>query len=713
MAPLHSILTPAIKVAAAGLGSVVAGPLGGALGGLLGDALGGESSRLIREYAAKFGDKAAEKLLDEGQDALLERLKDEAPRLEAAYRVALAASLKKLRQQSAEDHSDWFDHWERCLSSEDTLALAGMEEIRLTPAAADHLLNRVLIRIDAQGLAMMKGSTAISLTERAMPTELAAALHERLPEVFRESFQTVIVTESYESAWRELNLACQQRMEELLLTLNRKVDKVDAGVGKVDAKLDRMMDAIRQLQADKAVTENRISPELAQLQDAEKERDEWKSKYLKLLNESPSLKDLLQNGDLEAVVAAKQQEIERKNKDQAKNYFELGSVHELRFDFSAAVEAYGHAWGLEKNPLYGFRWASAMAKQNRHDEAIALYLQLIKSVQPQEDIAATLNNLGVSLRAIQMFGESENAYRMAAAIYRCLSESDKADYHPKLADTLNNLGVVLEKAKKPEEAGACFDEAFTIYLELMKTDLKGSLPGAAATAINLGVLLQGIGNGPDALNALNQAIGWYAYLAIDEKARYLPSMANALLNRGVIYRGLKKPVEAEWDMTASVDGFRWLVERQRAIHLPGLAKALTNLGTLYHQSNAAKGKELHTEAAGYFVELNAKSSQAFVPELANTLNNLAACCYTLDEYDEAERNCLAAEKLLESYWKQDPVVHGDQFGRILGLCATIWKMQGKPLSKICQKAHAGLAAARTDKVKTFLKSIADSLCPQG
>jgi hypothetical protein len=51
----RSFLQPAVKVAAAGLGSLVAGPLGAALGGVLGDALGGASSKLIKDYVDKFG----------------------------------------------------------------------------------------------------------------------------------------------------------------------------------------------------------------------------------------------------------------------------------------------------------------------------------------------------------------------------------------------------------------------------------------------------------------------------------------------------------------------------------------------------------------------------------------------------------------------------------------------------------------------------------
>src|ERR1700732_1862124 len=100
---------PAIRVAAARLGVAVAGPLGGAIGGWLGLAVGGPAAQLIAKYADKFGEKAAEALLDEGKDSLIERLKSEAPDLESAYRETLQLSLAAIRSTDGDGYADWFD----------------------------------------------------------------------------------------------------------------------------------------------------------------------------------------------------------------------------------------------------------------------------------------------------------------------------------------------------------------------------------------------------------------------------------------------------------------------------------------------------------------------------------------------------------------------------------------------------------------------------
>src|ERR1700732_128909 len=108
---------PAIRVAAAGLGAAIAGPLGGALGVWLGRAVGGSFAKLLETYTDKFGDKAAEKLLDIGADSLIERLKDSSPAMEKVYREALRLGLAEIREQGVGGFDDWFANWDFCLAS--------------------------------------------------------------------------------------------------------------------------------------------------------------------------------------------------------------------------------------------------------------------------------------------------------------------------------------------------------------------------------------------------------------------------------------------------------------------------------------------------------------------------------------------------------------------------------------------------------------------
>src|SRR5215470_2721584 len=117
-------ISPAIKIAAAGLGAAVAGPLGGAVGGWLGETIAGPTAELLKKCAEKFGEKSAEKLLDTGADSLLEKLKGEPLQLESVYREALCSSLSEIHKKpETRDCQDWFENWDRCLSASETLNL--------------------------------------------------------------------------------------------------------------------------------------------------------------------------------------------------------------------------------------------------------------------------------------------------------------------------------------------------------------------------------------------------------------------------------------------------------------------------------------------------------------------------------------------------------------------------------------------------------------
>jgi hypothetical protein len=74
----RSWTTPVIQVVAAGFGTTVGGPLSCGLGGWRGPAVGESVASLVKRSADKFGDKAAEKLLDLGADSLVEKLRDSA-----------------------------------------------------------------------------------------------------------------------------------------------------------------------------------------------------------------------------------------------------------------------------------------------------------------------------------------------------------------------------------------------------------------------------------------------------------------------------------------------------------------------------------------------------------------------------------------------------------------------------------------------------------
>jgi hypothetical protein len=191
--PLSSWAKPAIRVAAAGLGAAVAGPLGGALGGWLGNVVGGSFSKLLETYADKFGDKAAERLLDVGTDSLVERLKESSPRLENVYREALRLSLAEIHERGSVGFDDWFANWDFCLVASVPLNLSPVNPEQLVPAKLDDLFRLTLERLDAQGTALRQESLSLSLKCRGLPPLLLSELNNRLPGRLEENFRALII----------------------------------------------------------------------------------------------------------------------------------------------------------------------------------------------------------------------------------------------------------------------------------------------------------------------------------------------------------------------------------------------------------------------------------------------------------------------------------------------------------------------------------------
>jgi len=232
----HSIdwTTPAIRIAAAGVGGAVAGPLGAALGGLLGDALGSSATALIKDYAERFGEKAAEKLLDSGTDSFIEKLKIPPPEIESVYREALRLSLAKIHLQiRSTDFDDWFTNWNRSLTAPEPLDLSSIEPSQFSVRKLDDLFRHTLERIDEQGAAIQRNDLSLTMRTRTMPEALISELTARLPISLQETFRSLIVTSRYELAWKQTQLVFQQftglalgRIDERTQRIERIVDEL-------------------------------------------------------------------------------------------------------------------------------------------------------------------------------------------------------------------------------------------------------------------------------------------------------------------------------------------------------------------------------------------------------------------------------------------------------------------------------------------------------
>ncbi len=463
---------PAIRIAAAGLGAAVAGPLGGALGGWLGDAFGPSAATLIKGYARKFGEKAAEKLLDTGGDSLLEKLKAPSPPFEAVYREALRLSLAEIGSQVRGDGlDDWFANWDRCLAGSTALDLSAIDVGQFAPEKLDDLFRQTMERLDRQGSAMRRNDLSLTTGFRTMPDALFFALKARLPGRLQEKVRALIVTPQYEQAWKQARLA----FEDFASTTLRRIDETTQTIDHKTDVLPQVAEdvaALRKLGEElfkSARREGRVTNEQLQAKDAEIARltEELRKLQGQLATRASEpgeaeLLRLIASGDLPGAVRLKTQQVNARRSEADKlpqDLFELGSIHQLRFDWPKALAAYREAWRLKQKREYGFSYAYCAQRQNQFSEAIDAYQILLKTHMDPPDVAMTLNNLANLYSATQRMKEAEGAYQEALSTYRELAKANPEAYLPDVAMTLNNLAILYRATQRMKEAEECCREA--------------------------------------------------------------------------------------------------------------------------------------------------------------------------------------------------------------------------------------------------------------
>jgi len=237
----NSLIKPAIRIAAAGLGAAVAGPLGFALGGLLADALGASAAQLVKSYAENFGAEAAKKLLDTGAGSLAQKLKKSAPDLESAYRQALRLSLSQIQTRADHEFEDWFANWDTCLNAGVQLNLDEIQPAQLTPDKLDELFRSTMERLDAQGAAIKQNSQSLILKTRTAPVPLLEEINSRLPQCFKENFRSLIVRDEYGQAWKEAEQLFQDSVSAILDVIAERTKPLTLMVEQTTAILDGVL----------------------------------------------------------------------------------------------------------------------------------------------------------------------------------------------------------------------------------------------------------------------------------------------------------------------------------------------------------------------------------------------------------------------------------------------------------------------------------------
>jgi CHAT domain-containing protein len=266
---------------------------------------------------------------------------------------------------------------------------------------------------------------------------------------------------------------------------------------------------------------------------------------------------------------------------------------------------------------------NALTEQGRYGEAEPLLLEALAIRQEilgdrGQEVAASLNDLGLFYRLQGRYREAAELYRQALAIV----EAAVGDRHPSFATLLNNLGVVYDSQGR-------YDNAESLYLqaqEIWRETLGDRHPNVAQNLTNLGWLYYSQGRYGEAEPLLLEAIVIRREVEGDQS----PGLALSLNNLALVYSDLQRDQEAEALYVETLAIWRALWGNDH----PDVATTLNNLAALYHyQGRYDEAVDLYRQALEIYQALWGNNH----PDVANTFNNLAVLYFTQRNYPEAER----------------------------------------------------------------------------
>jgi tetratricopeptide (TPR) repeat protein len=249
----------------------------------------------------------------------------------------------------------------------------------------------------------------------------------------------------------------------------------------------------------------------------------------------------------------------------------------LKEALAASRSALGAAL-YNANPLTWVEAASQVAwildEQGNHGEAEPLLRSIVRVMErtlgPESpEVAASLNNLGRSLRETGRLEKAEALYRRALTI----AENACGESHPQVAICLNNLAGLLRAMGRLADAEPLLRRA----LEIDETNYGRDHPAVALGLNNLGSLLHELEHSEEA------AVCFRAALNIDENAPSpdTPTVAADLENLAIVLHSLHRHSEAEPLLRRSIG----LAEQLHGRGHHSVAFGLTHLSLLLCDMN--------------------------------------------------------------------------------------------------------------------------------
>ena len=125
-----------------------------------------------------------------------------------------------------------------------------------------------------------------------------------------------------------------------------------------------------------------------------------------------------------------------------------------------------------------------------------------------------------------------------------------------------------------------------------------------------------------------------------------------------------------------------------------------------------EAEQAYAEALATYRKLAEANPDAYLPNVAMTLNNLAIPCFSGGRIQEAERHAFEAGEILDPLWRVNPELHGNQMAKILWMRALVSEASKGPAVETCAFARRALAAAYDPALKQDIQGLVNRVCSE-
>ena len=235
----------------------------------------------------------------------------------------------------------------------------------------------------------------------------------------------------------------------------------------------------------------------------------------------------------------------------------------------------------------------------------------------------------------------------ALEVCRVLSEGSPSAYAVQFAEALTLLGRAQYKLGATVEAEYAVREAVKLYRELAKSESSVTNVKLVDALNELASILRTNGKQGEALDAMREALRFRWSMNGNLSVSQMDDEIGDSVDRAPLEGDTEQMAEVLKHARDGVQSYRVLAEASPQAYTPNLAMSLNNLAAFLSEvGEQDEALEAARKAVELYRGLAEFSPQAYTPDLAASLNNLAAFLSEVGERNEA---LVAARKAVELY----------------------------------------------------------------